>query len=215
MNSCYHCDKPGTTTEHVPPRCFFKEKGKGIFTLMTVPSCVQHNTKKSNSDEYLKFILTSTSSGVHREIIDRTVRGIIRLMKKRSRSLDQYGFSEDTGESNTYTTDGTTPVDVQLVQEALTAIARAVYYYDSGMSKKMPLKLNAMPLFLGLEPNCPRDFRGKFSLIESLMRKDLIERPIRGANQDVFGYQVIEEENFVLINMIFYRQQYACVISQR
>jgi len=184
-------------------------------TLMTVPSCVEHNTEKSNADEYLKFILTSTSGGVPREVIDRTARAITRLMKKKSRSLGKYGFSEVHGSPSTYTTDGTAPVDILLIQETLVAIARAVYHYDSGKSKKLTSKMIAMPLFLGPNIDCSEDWRMRFLQIDMLTTRDFIDRPVCGANQDIFAYQVIEEDGIVLVNMRFYREQLACVIAQR
>lgn len=182
---------------------------------MTVPSCTEHNTKKSSADEYLKFILTSTSGGVPREVIDRTARSIIRLMKKRSRSLGNYGFAECEGASSEYTTDGTAPADFALIQEALMAIARAVYHYHSGRSKKLTSNLIAMPLFLGADVGSDMDWKRQFCEIEMLTKEDFINRPVFGANQDVFGYQVIEEADVGLVNMRFYREQLACVITQQ
>lgn len=58
MDSCYRCDEPGTTREHVPPKCLFPEaKDMGGLhlreDLITVPSCPVHNTAKSRDDEFL------------------------------------------------------------------------------------------------------------------------------------------------------------------
>ena len=59
---CYMCDGPGTTKEHVPPKCLFPEKkdvGGRDFKkkLITVPSCVTHNASKTNNDEFLMVCL--------------------------------------------------------------------------------------------------------------------------------------------------------------
>ena len=65
--SCYMCDNLATTKEHVPPKCLFPEKKdlKDISLdlrkgLIKVPSCVDHNCKKSGDDEYLLNVLSMT-----------------------------------------------------------------------------------------------------------------------------------------------------------
>ena len=61
------CDNLATTKEHVPPKCLFPEKKdlKDISldlrkALIKVPSCVDHNCKKSGDDEYLFNVLSMT-----------------------------------------------------------------------------------------------------------------------------------------------------------
>ena len=62
---CYWCGRDATSREHVPPRCIFPE-GKDIKliyeetfrrSLITVPSCDEHNLAKSHHDEYLMVCL--------------------------------------------------------------------------------------------------------------------------------------------------------------
>src|SRR5580765_5494653 len=60
---CYKCGTSATSREHVPPLCFFPEK-KDInnidfrINLITVPSCEEHNAKKSTDDEFLMAALS-------------------------------------------------------------------------------------------------------------------------------------------------------------
>lgn len=59
--TCYMCDELATTSEHVPPKCFFPEK-KDVEvdvrkSLIKVPSCVIHNCKKSKDDEYVMNVI--------------------------------------------------------------------------------------------------------------------------------------------------------------
>jgi len=56
------CDLPGTTDEHIPPRAIFPEakdaEGRNYrIDLITVPSCPDHNTAKSDDDEFLMVSL--------------------------------------------------------------------------------------------------------------------------------------------------------------
>ena len=61
--TCYMCDKLEISREDVPPKCLFPEKKdlpKGFDlrkNLIKVPSCEDHNLKKSLNDEYLLVIL--------------------------------------------------------------------------------------------------------------------------------------------------------------
>ena len=63
MATCYMCDEESTSSEHVPPKCLFPEQKdlpEGVDlrkSLITVPSCDLHNSKKSNDDEYYSIVL--------------------------------------------------------------------------------------------------------------------------------------------------------------
>ncbi len=37
--------------------------------------------------------------------------------------------------------------------------------------------------------------------------------PVLGTNRDIFEYQVIEDEKMIIINMVFYKEKLACVMS--
>ena len=62
--SCYYCGGVATSREHVPPECVFPER-KDCFgkdyrkNLITVPSCDEHNLKKSKDDEFLMASVTA------------------------------------------------------------------------------------------------------------------------------------------------------------
>ncbi|MGC6777365.1 hypothetical protein ACP0IR_02510 [Pseudomonas aeruginosa] len=59
--TCYMCQEPPTSVEHVPPKCLFPEKkdiGEDLRkSLITVPSCDKHNGQKSKDDEFLMISL--------------------------------------------------------------------------------------------------------------------------------------------------------------
>lgn len=60
--TCYRCQRPATSDEHVPPKCLFPERrdtgGDYRRNLITVPSCDEHNMGKSQDDEFLMAALT-------------------------------------------------------------------------------------------------------------------------------------------------------------
>jgi hypothetical protein len=59
VSTCYMCDEPETSREHVPALCFFpeaKDLPSGVDlrrNLFTVPSCDAHNSQRSQDDQYL------------------------------------------------------------------------------------------------------------------------------------------------------------------
>src|SRR4029077_16072891 len=59
MDTCYMCDAPSTTAEHVPAKCLFPRGSKYRKNLIKVPSCDAHNSHKSKDDEYLRHVLVS------------------------------------------------------------------------------------------------------------------------------------------------------------
>lgn len=52
---CYMCNRDSISREHVPPDCFFSTGHR--LNLITVPSCPEHNFKKSKDDEYIHSII--------------------------------------------------------------------------------------------------------------------------------------------------------------
>lgn len=62
MKKCYMCSSEAKTREHFPPKAFFP-KGANL-QLWTVPSCINHNNKKSGDDQYF---LTQVLMNMSRE----------------------------------------------------------------------------------------------------------------------------------------------------
>jgi hypothetical protein len=62
-DTCYACDAPGTTREHVPPECIFPESKDTLGgvdlrrNLITVPSCADHNLRKGADDTYFMWVM--------------------------------------------------------------------------------------------------------------------------------------------------------------
>lgn len=65
--TCYMCDEPSTSREHVPPKCLFptlESIGRDLRkNLITVPSCDKHNSQKSDDDEFFRAILCLCAAG--------------------------------------------------------------------------------------------------------------------------------------------------------
>jgi len=62
VNECYMCDASATSEEHVPPECFFPKDSRT--SLITVPSCAEHNEANSKDVEYVRNVI-STQRGTN------------------------------------------------------------------------------------------------------------------------------------------------------
>src|SRR5258708_9202258 len=139
MKTCYMCDKPGKTKEHVPPECFFPKQAdipKGLDfrkNLITVRSCDDHNLRKSGDDEYLKMVIAShwqnnqagyeySMAPVKRSIQLKEKQGLWRNFLEKAKN-DEFVSSE--GEQLV-----SINIDVARFNSELEKIARGIYFYQ-------------------------------------------------------------------------------------
>jgi hypothetical protein len=80
QNTCYVCGKPATSVEHVPPRSFFPKEHRT--SLITVPSCNEHNQIKSKDDEYIRSILLKIAQSPASELVKKQERALERALEK-------------------------------------------------------------------------------------------------------------------------------------
>ncbi len=140
--NCYYCGQPATSLEHVPPKCIFPE-GKDTFgkdyrkNLITVPSCDQHNLRKSKDDEFLMVCLTPT--------VGNNVAGIIQTKTKLRRACDATDGRllktaiRVTKRVTLVTPDGTKfpalvgqHANLRRLHTALEHVARGLYFHATG-----------------------------------------------------------------------------------
>lgn len=132
------CDKPATTVEHAPPKCLFPEQKDlppGVDlkkNLITVPSCDEHNTKKSKDDEYLLFCLlmniaNNETAFTHfktkmMRALERNPKLIESFIKEKERVIVE---DKETGElAHTYII----KVDTVKLLNSFEHIAKALYF---------------------------------------------------------------------------------------
>lgn len=82
---CYRCGGKATCREHIPPLCIFPTtEDLGVdfrANLITVPSCDEHNIRKSNDDEFLMACLAG--------IVGNNVVGYLHTKTKVRRALER------------------------------------------------------------------------------------------------------------------------------
>jgi hypothetical protein len=210
---CYCCDKPAVGQgDHVPPMKLFP---KGLFSNtkpIIVPSCPEHNQEKSKSDEYLKFILTSSSERIPSDVLESTARGVIRHIKMDSKNLLEFGVERKEGE---VFVNNSAPVNLGLLTEALEKIARGIYFYHSNGERKLLGHLTVCPIFVGVDPSASSDERERLTSVEFLTKQDMEKLEMFGQFKELFSYQVIENSKMVVINMLFYAKNIVSVMHVR
>jgi len=81
-DTCFACDNPAITREHVPPACLFLESkdtdGNQNFrrNLITVPACTDHNLVKSRDDMYFLWVLSTnlSANSVAKQLVSTKLR---------------------------------------------------------------------------------------------------------------------------------------------
>lgn len=128
LGPCYVCGKPGNSLEHVPPQCLFDEEQRK--QLITVPSCDEHNLRKSGDDQYLDFVLSVALQA--NRLARRHFDGApMRALQRRPYiALTMFsGLQPITldGDETAYFT-----LDIDRIRRAMSAIASGMYYYLTG-----------------------------------------------------------------------------------
>lgn len=208
MNTCYMCDEPATTKEHVPPKCIFPEKKDTLAQvdyrkdLDCVPSCKKHNNDKSRDDEYLLSVLSSsvTSSDVglrnYLTKVNRAYKRAPGLAKKYIQNMEPVEFKRTGGDVEQ---GALIPIEHKRVDSVLLCCARGLFFKKT--SKKLLLPGKVITHFaLYLDPVLQN------SIDETMREAGLFfnSRAKIGANIDVFWYNYHECNDYVTFYMCFY-----------
>ncbi|BBC22799.1 hypothetical protein [Pseudanabaena sp. ABRG5-3] len=219
---CYCCEKIATTKDHIPPKCFFPKKkdlsdGNHDYTnnLITVPACSDHNNSRSKDDEYTAAVIAmaSTSSLALTLFKSKWVRALLRregLLGKRI-FLTAKSARVISRKNRVLIPYNTTAIscEMQRIERVIESIARALYYLESGYTKKCTGScIIKSPKFLNRDLSYSQDayildpINQAFIHLEKYQELGLARK---GKNPDVFYYQFFKttDKNFV-IRMVFY-----------
>jgi len=208
--TCYVCDKIATTREHVPPLCLFPE-GKDIIgldfrqNLITVPSCDEHNSKKSKDDEFLMVSIagifgnnplgyfhaeTKVNRALRRKSKDFLNKVILKNYKSGEIELS-FGKKQPIIYGNP---------DLNRLICCFKNIGYGLYYHEFHHSFKGEIEV--LPGFL----KCDDNTNTLVKLINKKFEVDEKTTGVKGDNPSVFCYQFCEPDQFGLIGlqMVFY-----------
>lgn len=201
--TCYMCDGPAVSDEHVPAACFFPESkdlplGVNLRrNLFKVPSCEVHNSAKSHDDQYLWQIILMTQ-GLN-ECGQRMVRTkVVRTITRRpalSRSIMSTGIAAYQYDFDIGRWFATTQVqfDGPRLRRTLDQFARALYFWH--FKATWPGRVGIFESFARFGgTDRDRDFMTLWRRIIRNAAESMASLPRLGDNQDAFYYQVMPSD---------------------
>ena len=214
--TCYMCDKPETGVEHVPPRCLFPEQKdipNGVDLrkqLITVPACDEHNTSKSQDDEYLLYLLVinlPANETAKNQFFTKIMRSIERnpSLIKRFMANPHPVIAVDKKTGQAHHTVAVNVDDARL-DSALDHIARALYFHHFRAQWLGDVRTQPDFLLASLDPDKGRE-RNKLGEHMVAAADHLFEgKEFYGANPEAFKYQVLDgnENTHKLMRLHFY-----------
>lgn len=208
MAECYMCSAKPVSNEHVPPLCIFPES-KDIpeghnyrKNLITVPSCAEHNLRKSNDDEYLLFILVSNWNTNYVGLRQWKTK-VLRSFKYKPTKLGIYKNIKPISINGINT--ATFEPDMNRLSEEIIKISRGIYYYHFSKQWLHPMDI-AFPAALRMTGTNPEEYNSRIRLVSNMIATYLINEPVCGENPNVFWYKykVDLAAPYYFLQMVFY-----------
>lgn len=194
LKYCYWCGKQATSMEHIPPKCLFPEKKdvEAILNksyrnnLITVPSCDEHNLRKSHNDEYLMVHLAS--------VVGNNSLAYLHTQTKVKRSLEYNRNLIDIERKGIIANRSSIfPVlivnaDSSKLIHSFESIARGLYYHEFHKVFKGKVTIISTLLKHPEYPDASVFIDESLHLIKREQKYWLSE--VKGNNPEVFTYQI-------------------------
>jgi hypothetical protein len=197
--TCYMCDAPETSVEHVPPRCLFPEQKDlppGVDLrkqLITVPSCEEHNSRKSKDDEYLLYALLLNVPN-NETAKNHVFTKLIRAIEYNPHLITQFAKTQvpvvvEDSVSGKIEPTVAVQVDERRLTSGLEMMGRAIYFHH--FNQRWRGEVCAYPNFILAitEPNA-QELNAPVEQMAAHAGQLMQGEPRFGENQQVFSYQV-------------------------
>ena len=213
--SCYMCDARATSREHAPPLCLFPKvnvEGGGFRrNLVTVPSCDEHNSKKSADDEFFRALVCSFS-GVNEVgqalFFGKTIRAAGRAPSTYQHIWKDEGLYEADKQAFSF--------DTHRMNRFLVHMVCALHFHHRGTKWNSPIHIILPSLVSRVDraTMTPHEERQRLARqVESI----LVGQPSLGENPLVFSYKLMtgpDSENLAF-SCEFYESFRVFALSQR
>jgi hypothetical protein len=207
------CDKIATSSEHVPPKCLFPEQkdlsdGDLRKQLLKVPSCDEHNSKKSQDDEYFVYslvMLNNRNEVAKNQYFTKVRRAITRnpslLAKFAQRTTSVNVHDPLTGETSKSLA---FHLDETRFNNIIDRLARALHYKHFNTKYMSHIKYQAEYLLATLDPRKSEEQNKPIQEMTEQANGWFTDSAFYGANPEVFKYQVLEASESKIIRLFFY-----------
>lgn len=209
MQTCYMCDAPKTSDEHVPPKCIFpeqKDSPSGAdyrINLIKVPSCDAHNSAKSKEDEFFLMYMAANAFTNQAANLHQNTK-LLRILERKphvwAMLLTQATPAQIIGNDGVVHNTCTFHIDANRFCTQMEHIAKGIYFKHYG--KKWLSNVAVAPIQGLLTDNDSANISNKKMHELSI---DLFSGMAKhGENRDVFYYQVAEGKSGILVLAAFY-----------
>jgi len=207
--TCYMCESPKTSREHVPPKCLFPEQKdceNGVDyrkNLIKVPSCDLHNLAKSKDDEFMLITFAACAS-VNGTGLNHQQKKLLRILEKKShvfiellkQSTPATYFDKDGVKHETCVFN----LDKERFFKQLQQVSNGVYFHH--LNKKVTKHTEVIPIKGFATDNI--QVNESNSVIAKQLPIIFKGKAKYGENPEVFYYQVSSNEEEPLIKLVFY-----------
>lgn len=214
VTTCYMCDKAPTGDEHVPPKCIFPERKDlpdGVDyrkQLFTVPSCDEHNSKKSKDDEFLCYMLAMSYqiNPVGRSHYTTKIRRAINrnssLLKmfaitaKRVKVMSKQGGPDEESSA--------IRLDKDRFNRIIDRLGRAIYYLHYQEKWLKDIRYQAEFLHSTIDPENTDRSNASIEKISKEVDYLFSNAVFYGDNPEVFKYQAVIHDDSKKMRLHFY-----------
>ena len=200
------CASTKSSREHAPPECLFpkeKECGRDLRrNLITVPSCDEHNSKKSKDDEFMRavilFIAVATSEVAKHQFLGKLLRGAARAPHTYSNFFTNQGAVAEGALR-------ALQINRERFDGCIDHLARALFFYVYNLKWKHPIIVTSPNFYSAIADDKAVPHQPTQDAV-NVTREYLAQEPIRGENPYVFKYRLrydATEESFAFA-AIFY-----------
>jgi len=209
MDTCFMCDLPATTDDHIPPLCIFPEqKDLGIDyrkNLITVPACENHNLSTSLDDEYLMAIIAFHWRN-NKVAYGQVTSKIMRAFRHNKRYFDLF-FGDGKNKFIFWNDEAlvTTSVDIDRFKRVFEKIARGIYFHHLGIKWNGDVLVQPLSFVITHDE---AQTHALMSLMQNTQEINILcsSEPPVGENPDVFFYQIAYNDPLksTALRMVFY-----------
>ena len=213
--TCYMCDAPKTSMEHVPPICLFPAKKdltdadreKGVDYRkepIKVPSCKKHNSDKSKIDELMLIYFSACKSAneVGKSHISNKLARIMQRPQKNKLFSELFMNSSPIliSEEGQIKQSISLSVESTTFYDHLECMANGLYF---DYFKKRTTGLTKVWVVSGVR-NADGEANDEAKAVKRLFESDFEKVKSNGHNQDVFHYKMISNGSDSILLMTFY-----------
>ena len=184
------CDAAIVSREHAPPQCLFPAKNDiGLDlrkNLITVPSCDEHNSKKSADDEFLRAVIlmaaVASSEIARNQFLGKFLRGVQRNSQAYSEFFKDRG-TLSSGKQRAL------QLDRDRFDKCIDHLARALFFHTFQAKWDLPIVMASPNFYSEVTQQGPVPHLPSQQAIEAT-KPFLISEPVLGENSKVFMYRL-------------------------